>query len=120
MKNLIKEIKAYKENNSLQNEECAKLFQISPQDLVEIESGNVKLDESEIKRLHCLMQEKAKNTGRRVRKILDLFFRFGASIMALVVLLLCINGYAETNTLIALLSIGVVCSSLTILPKIEK
>ena len=53
-------------------------------------------------------------------KMLDLIFRFVAMVMALVTLLLCINENIDTKVLVVLLSIGLVCSSMTILPKIEK
>ena len=65
-------------------------------------------------------KQKSKFNSRKLVKLLDLIFRLVAMMMALSVLLLCINGNVETNTLIVLLSIGVVCSSLTILPRIEK
>ena len=120
MDSIIKEIKEYREENSLTIEECAKKLQLSTEQLENIENEQLELDDQEVQRIRKIIENKSKSTGRRIRKILDLLFRFGATIMALVVLLLCINGYAETNTLIALLSIGVVCSSLTILPKIEK
>lgn len=61
-----------------------------------------------------------KEKGKKLTKIMDLVFRFVAMVMALVTLLLCINEDIDTKALIVLLSIGLVCSSMTILPKIEK
>jgi len=40
--------------------------------------------------------------------------------MSLVTLLLSINENVDTKVLVVLLSIGLVCSTMTILPKIEK
>lgn len=61
-----------------------------------------------------------KGKGKKLTKIMDLVFRFVAMVMALVTLLLCINENIDAKALIVLLSIGLVCSSMTILPKIEK
>jgi hypothetical protein len=51
---------------------------------------------------------------------MDLIFRFVAMVMALVTLLLCINENIDTKVLVVLISIGLVCNSMTILPKIDK
>jgi len=120
MEHLIEEIKNYKEINSLNDIDCAKKLDISVENLKLIISNEIQLEDSEIDRILNIIKEKKKFTGRKVIRILDLLFRCGAAVMALVVLLLCINGYNETHTLIALLSISVVSSSMTLLPKIEK
>lgn len=112
-------IQNYKNKKSLSDEECAKELGLDVKTLKGIENDQAELSQQEIDRLQGIMEGK-KKTSRKIVKILDLFFRFGTTIMALVVLLLCINGYEATNTLIALLSLGLVCSSMTTLPKIEK
>ena len=119
MEDLGKELISYREGNSYSIEECAQQLNITPDMLLQIEEGKASLSSDEIARIKEIIKPKSR-TGRRIVKILDLMFRFCATIMALVVLLLCINGYSETNTLIALLSIGVMCSSFTMLPKIDK
>ena len=119
MENIKIAIQNYKNKKSISDEECAKELGLDIKILQDIENDNVELSQQEIERLHGIIEGK-KKISRRIIKILDLFFRFGTTIMALVVLLLCINGYEAPNTLIALLSIGLVCSSMTTLPKIEK
>ena len=112
-------IKQYREKNSLSISECAERLDISEDLLNDIENSKSNLSEMEQKQILEKINQKNK-TSKRIIGLLDFIFRFGSTVMALVVLLLCINGYNEANTLIALLSVGVVCSSLTMLPKIEK
>ena len=112
-------IKEYRTKNSLSIKDCAEKLEISEELLKQIESGESNLSDAEQKNILSKIEQKPK-TSKRIIGLLDFIFRFCSTVMALVVLLLCINGYGDTNTLIALLSIGVVCSSLTILPKIEK
>lgn len=119
MDGLIKEILEYKENNSFSQEECAKNLNVTVAKLKKILDGTTKLTSDEITRIHEIVKPKHKK-GKKIAKILDLMFKLGATIMSLVVLLLCINGYTDVQTLIALLSIGVVCSSVSILPRIDK
>lgn len=119
MEELRKELIDYREKNKLDTKACADFLHITEKELKAIEDGSLVLPGDEVTKLREKIRPKTKGSRRGVR-ILDLVFRFGATIMALTVLLLCINGYAETQTLIALLSIGVMCSAFTMLPKIEK
>lgn len=119
MEELRKELIAYREKNGLDTKSCADLLHITVKKLESIEDGSATLSGDEMTKLREKIRPKEKR-GKRGVRILDLIFRFGATIMALTVLLLCINGYTETQTLIALLSIGVICSAVTMLPKIEK
>lgn len=118
MEELRKELIEYREKNGLDEKKCAELLRISEEELRAIEAGSASLSGDEETRIREKIRPRAK--GKRGVRILDLIFRFGATIMALTVLLLCINGYTETQTLIALLSIGVICSAVTMLPKIDK
>lgn len=119
MEDLRNELTTYLNKNNCTIEECAKKLNIELKKLQQIQSGEVTLPSDEITIIMSKLKPNVRN-GKRAVRILDLLFRFGATIMGLVVLLLCINGYSETQTLIALLSIGLVCSAFTILPKIEK
>lgn len=119
MNELRKDIINFRDKKSLSVEDCAKYLSIDVDTLLAIENGTINLSEEEIEKINEIIKPKNRNS-RRIIKILDLIFRFSAMVMGLVVLLLCINGYTETQTLIAMLSIGVVCSALTMLPKIEK
>lgn len=118
MEELRKELIEYREKNGLDEKKCAELLHISEEELRAIEAGSARLSGDEETRIREKIRPRTK--GKRGVRILDLIFRFGATIMALTVLLLCINGYTETQTLIALLSIGVICSAVTMLPKIDK
>lgn len=118
MEELQKEFIAYREKNNLTIEDCAKKLNLTEKTAKAIEDGTAHLNSDEITRLLELI--KPKRGGKRLVKILDLIFRFSATVMGLVVLLLCINGYSNTTTLIALLSIGLACSAFTMLPKIDK
>lgn len=120
MESLSQQVINYKNKNNLDNNQCAERLNITVDKLLEIENGTAELSKEEIDRITSIIGKKGYFKTCTFRKILDLLFRFGAAIMALVVLLLCINGIAETETLIVLLSIGVVCSSITNLPKIDK
>lgn len=120
MQELIKEIKEYKERNGLTDEKCAEILEISVEKLNDIKENKVNLEKSEVDKIFNIIQKKSKSKSSRVIKILDLIFRFIATIMPIVVLLLCINNYDNMKHLIVLLSIGVACTSMTILPKIEK
>lgn len=120
MEELKKGIIKYREKNSLNIDECAKVLGISEETLQAIENGTeYTLVDSDVARIKSLVEPKP-SKGKRLIKALDLFFRFCAMVMSLVVVLLCINGYSDSNTMIALLAVGIACSSMTILPKIEK
>lgn len=119
MEELSKELKEFRQKNELSVKDCAEKLHLTEKEISSIEDGSISLTGDEITRIRSKIIPKARGEKRVVR-ILDLIFRFGSTIMALTVLLLCINGYSETQTLIALLSIGVGCSAFTMLPKIEK
>ena len=78
------------------------------------------LTDKEEEYINKILEKANITSGKRVVRSMDLIFRFVAMVMALVTLLLCINENVDTKALIVLLSIGLVCSSMTILPKIEK
>ena len=121
MDELQKEIIEYKNKNKLSVEECANNLGLSIDDIKKIEDGeSVQLSETEYAQILDTIKKNNISKGKRVIKILDLIFRFVAMVMALVTLLLCINENVDTKVLIVLLSIGLVCSSMTILPKIDK
>ena len=120
---LNKKILKYKSDNNLTDEQCAKNLKISLAMLKKFENNDENLDISseEKERLLNLIEPKStKSKGKKLIKVLDLVFRFVAMVMALTTLLLCINENISTKTLVVLLSIGLVCSTMTILPKIEK
>lgn len=114
----IEKITAFKLESKLTNEECAKRLGMAIEDFDNLKEAEKKLSEEEKNRILDVIKSRQKNKRRRI--FLDLFFRFVAMVMSLTVLLLSINEKIDTRTLIVLLSIGIVCSSLTILPKIEK
>ncbi len=120
MEELSKNLRLYKDKTKASNEECATLLNITTEQVVEIENNTIKLDETEHKRILGILQSKTKSLGKKIVKILELVFRFVAMIMPLVALLLCINGYSNNRILILLLSIGVVASSMNMLPRNDK
>ncbi len=122
MKEFKKKILEFQKNNNLSNEECSKMLGVSLDLMNKINNDDQinELSREEKKRILTIIENKKSNSGKKIVKILDLLFRFVAMVMALVTLLLCINENVETKTLVVLLSIGLVCSSMTILPKIEK
>ena len=120
---LSKKVLKYKSDNNLTDEQCAKNLKISLTMLKKIENSaeNLEISSEEIERLLSIIEPKSKKSkGKKLIKVLDLVFRFVAMVMALTTLLLCINENVSTKTLVVLLSIGLVCSTMTILPKIEK
>lgn len=120
---LRKKVLKYKSDNNLTDEQCAKKLKITLTMLQKIENNDEKLEISneEAERLLSLIEATSpKSKGKKFIKVLDLIFRFVAMVMALTTLLLCINENVSTKTLVVLLSIGLVCSTMTILPKIEK
>ena len=118
MKTFEKELKEYIEINKLTHEECAKNIGIDKKLLENIDSQPIDISNEEKQRILNIINPLP--TGKKINRILDLIFRFGACIMALVTLLLCINGDVDYKILIVLLSIGLVCSTITGLPKIDK
>lgn len=117
---LAKKIKRFQESNSLSDEDCAKELNITVDELKSICSGT-KPDADKASDIKQIIKSKSEGKNKKLAiKMLDLMFRFAAMVMALVTLLLCINENIDTKVLVVLLSIGLVCSSMTILPKIEK
>lgn len=120
MEEIKKNLVIYKDKTKATNEDCAKLLGLTVEQVVAIESSTIDLDLAEQKRVLSVLQSKNRSTGKKIVKILDLFFRFVAMIMPLVTLLLCINGYSNNKILITLISIGAIATSMTILPRNEK
>lgn len=120
MKQLVEAIKAFKTKNSYNDSLCASKLGLTEEVLKGVLDGSIKLGTDECDRINEIIEGKSKFNSKKFIKLLDLIFRLVAMVMAVTVLMLCINGVAETETLIVLLSVGVVCSSLTILPRIEK
>lgn len=120
MEELNKNLRLYKDKTKATNEECASLLNITTEQVIAIENNTAQFDEAEYKRILAILQSKTKTMGKRIVKILELIFRFVATVMPLVALLLCINGYSNNRVLIILLAIGVIASSITMLPRNEK
>ena len=120
MDELIEKIKTYKDKYLLTDEKCAESLDVTVDILQKIEKNTVKLEKTEIERLNTILDAKLKSKAKKAVKILDLIFRLVSTIMPLVVMLLCINGYSHVEDMVLLLAIGVACSSITILPRIEK
>jgi len=123
MDELIKLIAEYKDNNKISTDELASQISISVDQLKDIESGNKKLEKQEIERITQILtkeETKTDGSGKKVVRILDLIFRLTATIMPLVVVILSIYNFKNTNILITLLAVGVACLSMTTLPKIDK
>ena len=113
------EIISFMNKNNLDANECADKLGLKVEQIEKIEDQPLNLSTEEQKRILDIIEQKP-STGKRIAKILDLLFRMGACIMALTALLLCINGIGDYKVLIVLLSIGLVCSSIISLPKINK
>lgn len=114
----IKKVKTFKEENNLTDDDCARKLGVDIKIIKNLTTEAKTLEKAEKERIIALIDGKQKN--KKISKILDLVFRFVAMVMALTVLLLCINENVDTRSLIVLLAIGLVCSSMTILPKIDK
>lgn len=120
MKNINEMILKFIAKNDLSVEQCASRLGVSKEKLEKlVNRENVKFTEKETEKILSVLDNK-REKGKKLVKMLDLIFRFVAMVMALVTLLLCINENIDAKVLIVLLSIGLVCSSMTILPKIEK
>jgi len=114
----IEKLKKYRENDKLSLSDLAEKLEMEVSELEDIENGNKILNDEEQNKI--LEKLDIKFTTKKILKMMDLIFRLSSMIMALVTLLLCIKGGIDTEVLVSLLSIGLVCSSLTMLPKIEK
>lgn len=114
-------LKEYRKNNNISDEQALKLLELDDKKYLEdIESEKVKLSKTEIKNISDKIGMKYMSTGKRIIKSLDLIFRLGAFIMAIVTLLLCISQNINDKTLIVLLAISMLCNSMILLPKIDK
>lgn len=121
MEKLYQDIIEYKTKNNLTDDVCADNLGISLEDLQSIIKGeDVELSKKDETRIARFIEKTKLSTGKRIVKVMDLIFRFVAMVMSLVTLLLSINENVDTKVLVILLSIGLVCSTMTILPKIEK
>lgn len=122
MNKLSEKIKTYMEKNNFSALKCAKNLGISDATLEKIlnNSPDLELTPEEIDRINIAIDQKKDSKNKRIVKFLDLIFRFVAMVMALVTLMLCINENIDVKALVVLLSIGLVCSSMTLLPKIDK
>ncbi len=116
MKDFIKTVLEYKEKNKLSSEECAEKLGITLEQMKEIEEGKTTIAEKQQEEII----NKIDSNWKSVTKVLDLIFKFGATIMAIVTLLLSVNDNIKPNTLIILLSLGLLFSSIQHLPKIDK
>lgn len=114
----INKVQTFKEENKYTDDECARKLNIDVEIIKNLSKEAKNLAESEKIRILAYIDSKQKN--KKISKIMDLVFRFVAMVMALTALLLCINETVDTRSLIVLLAIGLVCSSMTILPKIDK
>ena len=122
MNKLSEKIKTYMAKNNFSSLKCAKNLGISDATLEKIlnNSQDLELTSEEIDRINIAIDQKKDSKNKRIIKFLDLIFRFVAIVMALVTLMLCINENIDVKALVVLLSIGLVCSSMTLLPKIDK
>lgn len=116
MNDFVKKILEYKEENKYSSEACAKKIGISIDEMKEIEGGKSSIDPQ----IQVEIMEMMDRRKRRPTRILELIFKFGATIMALTVLLLAIDGKTKPTTMFVLLSIGLLCLSIQNLPKIDK
>lgn len=116
MKDFIKTVLEYKEKNKLSSKECAEKLGITLEQMAEIEEGKTTIDEKQQESII----DKIDNGWKSVTKVLDLLFKFGSVILAIVTLLLSVNDNIKSNTLIILLSLGLLFSAIQHLPKIDK
>ncbi|MBE5736443.1 MAG: hypothetical protein E7356_03735 [Clostridiales bacterium] len=119
MKELKKDIEKIISKENTSTAEIAQLLGVDEKLIIGIIDESAVLSDDEVEELSSILKQKTKGS-RKLNKILDLIFRFATTVMALVVVLLCINGYSNTNVMVALLAIGLACISITSLPKIEK
>ena len=118
MNKMTENILEYMSKNNVTIDECAAKLGLTEEQVKLLEEKqNLNLTKDDESRINKII---GKSTGKRVIRIMDLIFRFVAMVMALVTLLLCINENIDTKVLVVLISIGLVCNSMTILPKIDK
>lgn len=114
----INKVQTFKEDNNLTDSDCASKLGVDVEIIKNLKTEAKNLDSSEKQRILKIIESKQRN--KKMSRVLDLIFRFVAMVMALTTLLLCINETVDTRSLILLLAIGLVCSSMTVLPKIDK
>ena len=119
MEDLIKDIDKLKSKDNMSNSDIAELLKLDVKVIEAILDGSSNLSIEELADIHVSLKQKTKK-DKKLNKILDLIFRFATTVMALVVVLLSINGYSNTSVMVALLAVGLACISITSLPKIEK
>ena len=120
MKNFGEFLKNYRETNKFKIDDYAKTLEMSTDEYAKIENGEVQVSKYEEKDICVKLGIKKSFNGKRLIKILDLIFRLGSTVMAIATLLLCINGIGTQETLIAMLSVGLILTTFTLLPKVEK
>ena len=120
MNNLSEQIKSYIEKNKLTIEDFAKSTDISVDTINKIIDNEYTPKDEELSIIEDKLKEVTLSKGKKIVKAIELILKFGACIMALVTLLLCIMGNVEPQILISLLSVGVVCATIPSLPKIDK
>ena len=113
-------LKEFRAEKSISEKQATDILGIDKETLNKIECGEINLTKSEIKQITDKLGMKYMSTGRRIIKSLDLIFRLGAFVMAMVTLLLCISQNISDKTLIVLLAISMMCNGLLALPKIDK
>lgn len=113
-------LKAFRAENNIIDKKAAEILEIDVETLEKIENGEIILSKGEIKEYTDKLGMKYMSTGRRIIKSLDLIFRLGSFVMAMVTLLLCISQNISDKTLIVLLAISMMCNGLLALPKIDK
>lgn len=120
MDNLSENIKDYLEKNNITLDDFAKDVKVDKENLEKLMLDKYKPSEDEIENIKKRLTNEKMSKSKIIVKAIELTLKFGACIMALVTLLLCIMGSVATETLVALLSVGVVCATIPSLPKIEK
>lgn len=120
MDNLSDNIKQYLTKNKITLDDFAKDVKIDKEKLDKLLLGEYSPSEEEITIINKQLSTEKLSKGKKIVKAIELILKFGACIMALVTLLLCIMGNVEVEILIALLSVGVVCETIPLLPKIDK
>lgn len=116
----LEKLNKYKTTNKCSNEEIAEKLGREVEYIDNIFEGKTKLTKCEEKNILEKLEINFKFTSKKVLGLMDLLFRLCSMVMSLTTLLLCINTDITAKTLVTLLSIGAVCSSLTMLPKIER
>lgn len=113
-------LKNFRKENNISDEKAIEILNIDKETLTGVESGDISLSKQEIRTFCDKLGMKYMSTGKKIIKGLDLIFRLGSFVMAIVTLLLCISQNIEDKTLIVLLAISMMCNAMILLPKIDK